>query len=215
MSEGVAAGYTQDQAGEWLEDGRALVEEIPNLRSQSLEAKRYARWSPLQEADLADELYLRAVALEHIVVQVRTVSRSLFDLAVEGELNSHPNRNIASLISNASYAVMANAELEDGANFEIATVNIANDLRTFCTNFAADLIGSVGRISQESLIKEFEMVSVINRIADSIDESSPALSEVAMPDEPAMQKIIQVSPIEQTLNLQNRIWREVRKFLRR
>ena len=215
MSEGVAAGYTQDQAGEWLENGRALVEEIPNLRSQSLEAKRYARWSPLQEADLADELYLRAVALEHIVVQVRTVSRSLFDLAVEGELNSQPNRNIASLISNASYAVMANAELEDGANFEIATVNIANDLRTFCTNFAADLIGSVGRISQDSLIKEFEMVSVINRIADSIDESSPALSEVAMPDEPAMQKIIQVSPIEQTLNLQNRIWREVRKFLRR
>ena len=59
------------------------------------------------------------------------------------------------------------------------------------------------------------MVSVIQRIADSIDESSPALSEVAMPDEPAMQKIIQVSPIEQTVNLQNRIWREVRKFLRR
>ena len=214
MAEGVAAGYSQSRAGDWLTEARQLVEEIPNLRSQSLEAKRYARWSPLQEADLADQLYLRAIALEHIVVQVRSVAQSLFDLAVEGDVNSEPNRPIASAISSASYAVMENAQLDDDANFEVATVSIANDLRLTCRNLAAELLGERLDSSQESLIKQIELVSSLQRIADSIDESSPALSEVAMPDEPATAKVM-VNPIEQTLNLKDRIWRSIRKFLRR
>ena len=215
MSEGVASGYSQTKAGNWLEEARILAEEIPALRSQSLEAKRYARWSPLQEADQADHIYLRSIGLEHIVVQVRTVARILFDMAVEGDINSDPNRQIATLISSASFAVTANGELNGNINFEIATLNIANELRHTCSTFAAELVGNVGRIHQESLVKEFELVSIIQRIADSIDESSPALSEVAMPDEPAMQKIIQVSPLDQAENLRARIWKSVRKFLRR
>jgi uncharacterized membrane protein YgaE (UPF0421/DUF939 family) len=215
MSEGVAAGYSQKKAGDWLSEGRQLVEEIPNLRSQSLEAKRYARWSPLQEADLADHLYLRAVALEHIVVQTRTIARILFDMAVDGDINSEPNRDIATLISNTSAAITSNSEIEDDANFDLITVNIANELRQVSSNFAAELMGNSARVSQDSLIKQFELVSTISRIADSIDESSPALSEVAMPDEPAMQKIIQISPIEQVETLSNRIWRSIRKFFRR
>ena len=214
MAEGVAAGYSQNRAGEWLTEARQLVEEIPNLRSQSLEAKRYARWSPLQEADLADQLYLRAVALEHIVVQVRSVARSLFDLAVEGDVNSEPDRPIATAISSASYALTENAQLAENTNFEVATVNIANDLRLTCRNLAAELLGERLDLSQESLIKQIELVSSLQRIADSIDESSPALSEVAMPDEPATAKVM-VNPIEQTLNLKDRIWRSIRKFLRR
>ena len=215
MSEGAAASYTQDEAGEWLETGRKLVEEIPTLRSQSLETKRYARWSPLQEAELADQLYLRAIALEHIVVQVRTISRILFDLSVIGEINNEPNRQIAALISNASYAVDENAEIALDANFEIATSKIANDLRIFASNYATDLIGRSSKIDQESLIKKFEIISTVERIADSIDESSPALSEVATPDEPAMAKIIQVSPIEQVESLRLKTWRMLRTFLRR
>lgn len=215
MSEGVASGYSQNQAGLWLEEARELAEVIPNLRSQSLEAKRYARWSPLQEAELADHLYLRAVGLEHIVVQVRTVARVLFDMAVEGEIHSEPNRQIATLISSASYAVTLNIGLEDNEFYELATLNIATELRHTCSIFANELIGSVGRINQEALVKEFELVSTIQRIADSIDESSPALSEVAMPDEPAMQKIIQVSPIEQVETVRIRLWKALRKFLRR
>ena len=215
MSEGVASGYSQTKAGNWLEEARILAEEIPALRSQSLEAKRYARWSPLQEADQADHIYLRSIGLEHIVVQVRTVARILFDMAVEGDINSDPNRQIATLISSASFAVTANGELSGNINYEIATLNIANELRHNCSTFAAELVGNVGRIHQESLVKEFELVSIIQRIADSIDESSPALSEVAMPDEPAMQKIIQVSPLDQAENLRARIWKSVRKFLRR
>ena len=215
MSEGVASGYSQPRAGDWLTSGREMIEEIPGLRSQALEAKRYARWSPLQEGDLADELYLRAVALEHIVVQVRTIARTLFDLAVEGDVNSEPNRQVATALSSASYAVLANTEIEDGANFEIITVGIANDLRLACANLAAEIIDNRNSITQEALVKEISIVSNIERIADSIDESSPALSDVSTPDEPAMQKVMKISPIDQTSNISRRIWRAVRKFLRR
>lgn len=215
MSEGVAGGYSQKKAGEWLTTARNMIEEIPGLRSQALEAKRYARWSPLQEGDKADELYLRAVALEHIVVQVRTISRTLFDLAVEGDVNSEPNRQVATALSSASYAVLANTEIEDGTNVEIITVGIANDLRTACANLAAEIIDNRNKISQESLVKEISIVSNIERIADSIDESSPALSDVSTPDEPAMQKVMQVSPIDQTTKLSRRIWQAIRQFLRR
>jgi hypothetical protein len=38
MAEGVAAGFNQKQAGNWLAKARLLAEEIPTLRSQALEA---------------------------------------------------------------------------------------------------------------------------------------------------------------------------------
>lgn len=39
MAEGVASGYSQDDAGKWLLRARILIEEIPNVRAQALEAK--------------------------------------------------------------------------------------------------------------------------------------------------------------------------------
>jgi hypothetical protein len=134
---------------------------------------------------------------------------------VEGDANSEPNRSLAAAISNASYAVQANSEITDGSNYELVTEGIANDLRLNSSNVAADLIANANHISQEALVKEISIISNIERIADSIDESSPALREIEMPDEPAAQKIIQVSPIQQTQKLQGRILKATRKFLRR
>ena len=51
MSEGVAAGFTESDAGKWLAKARLLVEEIPSVRAQALEARRYARWFPTAEQD--------------------------------------------------------------------------------------------------------------------------------------------------------------------
>ena len=215
MADGVAKGYSQNKAGDWLMKAREMIEEIPALRSQALETKRYARWSPIQEGDIADQLYLRAVALEHIVVQVRTISRTLFDLAVDGDINREPNSQVGLALSSASHAVLANTEIDDGVNSEIITVGIANDLRLACSNLAAEIIEARNELTQEALVKEISIVSNIERIADSIDESSPALSDVSTPDEPATQKVMQVSPIDQTTKLSRRIWRAIRKFLRR
>ena len=59
------------------------------------------------------------------------------------------------------------------------------------------------------------MVANIERIADSLDESSPAITDVITPDEPAHVKVMAVSPIDQTLRLNKRITNRVRKLLRK
>ena len=56
MSEGVAAGYTQKDAGSWLARARLLVEEVPAIRAQSVEARSHARWFPTAEKDVAEEI---------------------------------------------------------------------------------------------------------------------------------------------------------------
>jgi uncharacterized membrane protein YgaE (UPF0421/DUF939 family) len=56
MSEGVAAGYTKKDAGSWLARARLLVEEVPSIRSQSVEARSHARWFPTAEKDEAEEI---------------------------------------------------------------------------------------------------------------------------------------------------------------
>ena len=55
MSEGVAAGYSQKDAGKWLAQARLLVEEVPAIRAQSVEARGHARWFPTAEKDIAEE----------------------------------------------------------------------------------------------------------------------------------------------------------------
>ncbi len=57
MSEGVAAGYTRKDAGSWLARARLLVEEVPAIRAQSVEARRHARWFPTADKDEAEEIY--------------------------------------------------------------------------------------------------------------------------------------------------------------
>jgi hypothetical protein len=55
-------------------------------------------------------------------------------------------------------------------------------------------------------------VGNIGVIADSLDQNSPALKDVVTPDEPAKAKILEVSPLEQTATLWNRITQSVKKY---
>ena len=52
-------------------------------------------------------------------------------------------------------------------------------------------------------------------IANSLDESSPALHNVKTPGEPTGVKVIGLSPVIQTTKLSKRIWLALRNFLRR
>ena len=211
MSEGVAAGYTQKDAGEWLAKARLLVEEIPKVRAQALEAKSFARWFPTAEKDEAEELYIRGVAVEHTVVQVRTIARTLFDSAVEGGLADSTQRQIALALSAASYAITSKVEdiaTHDGHENSDAA---AEDVRLAGAQLAEVLIEEAGEVSSEQLVRSISLVSNIDRIADSLDESSPALKEVETPDEPASNKVMAVSPIDQTTELTRKITRPFRR----
>ncbi len=203
MSEGVAAGYSQKDAGRWLASARLLVEEIPAIRSQSVEARSHARWFPTAEKDVAEELYIKGIAAEHTLVQVRSIARTLFDSAVEGGIADSTKKQIAVALSAASYAISAHVDLPDDiSDFDSSPTD---DVREAGSVLAETLIEDGKDVEQEQIVRGLSIVANIDVIADSLDQNSPALKDVITPDEPAKDKVIQVSPLEQTTSLWNRL----------
>jgi Fusaric acid resistance protein-like len=183
MAEGVASTFDTAIAGRWLARGRNLVENIPNLRSQALEAKRSSRWLPNDDFATAEILYLRAVSTEHIIVQVRTISRTLFDLSIDGGVPERIRRELALALSTASYAVADKAESVD-------LEETANELRASASVLRDSVIKQSNVIASEVVVKLLSIVSNLDVISDSLDESSPAITDVLTPDEPAENKIL-------------------------
>jgi uncharacterized membrane protein YgaE (UPF0421/DUF939 family) len=212
MSEGVAAGYTQKEAGNWLAKARLLMEAVPSIRAQSVEARGHARWFPTAEKDVAEEVYVQGIAIEHTLVQVRTIARTLFDSAVSGGIADSTKKQIAVALSAASYAI--SSKIDDEEDFE-TTTTATDDAREAGAALAESLIEDAKDADQEQIIRGLSMVANIERIADSLDQNSPALKDVVTPDEPAHAKVMAVSPIDQTLKLNKRITKRFRKILRK
>ena len=147
MSEGVAAGYTQKDAGNWLAQARLLVEEVPAIRAQSVEARSHARWFPTAEKDIAEEMYIEGIATEHTLVQVRSIARTLFDSAVEGGIADSTKKQIAVALSAASYAISAHIDLPDDINDFSSSP--ADDAREAGSALAETLIEDGGDVDQE------------------------------------------------------------------
>ncbi|CAN2221968.1 Fusaric acid resistance protein-like [Candidatus Nanopelagicaceae bacterium] len=190
MSEGVAAGYTQKEAGNWLAKARLLVEEVPAIRAQSVEARSHARWFPTAEKDVAEEMYIKGIAVEHTLVQVRTIARTLFDSAVEGGIADSTKKQIAVALSAASYAISAHVDLPDDINDSGSSPT--DDAREAGTALAETLIEDGKDVDQEQIVRGLSIVANIGIIADSLDQNSPALKDVITPDEPAKDKVIKV-----------------------
>ena len=208
MSEGVAAGFDQEEAGHWLAKARLLVEEIPGVRAQSLEARGHAKWFPTAEVDEAEELYVRGVAVEHTVVQVRTIARTLFDSAVKGGIAEETKRDIAQALSAASFAVSSKAEQIKTAQGIADSRSATQDARIAGAALADSLMEASDDVDQEQIVRGISLVSNIGIIADSLDESSPALHDVFTPGEPAMNQVLKVSPIEQGARFGSRITKQ-------
>ena len=210
MSEGVAAGYTQKDAGQWLASARLLVEEVPAIRSQSVEARSHARWFPTAEKDVAEELYIEGIAAEHTLVQVRTIARTLFDSAVEGGIADSTKKQIAVALSAASYAISAHVELPDDINDFSSSPT--DDAREAGSALAETLIEDGKDVDQEQIVRGLSIVANIGIIADSLDQNSPALKDVITPDEPAKDKVIKVAPSKQVAGLWGRLRKALRKY---
>jgi uncharacterized membrane protein YgaE (UPF0421/DUF939 family) len=210
MAEGIAAGLTQKQAGNWLAKARLLVEEIPNLRSQAIEAKRYARWSPLAEVDEAESLYIQGVAIEHMMVQIRSMARTLFDSTLDKSRKDVVDRQIAYALSATSSAITEKLELLESENRNSQIDNIARDLRLAADNLTEELISQADDLPRTQFVRCISLVSQMKIIANSLDESSPALYSVSTPGEPSSAQVIGVSPVKQT----SKIWRSTLNALR-
>jgi uncharacterized membrane protein YgaE (UPF0421/DUF939 family) len=197
MAEGVAAGYVASDAGKWLAKGRVLIEEIPKLRAQALEAKRYARWSPLEQSDVADALYISGVAIEHTIVQVRTMARTLFDAAVDKNNFMSGNGELAQAILDCSSAILTKIEYVAQDSNTDQVDNVAHDLRLVGRILADHLFELAKTADQDQLVRAVSLVGNMNRIADSLDESSPALKDVKTPGEPLSSQVLELNPYQQ------------------
>ena len=205
MAEGIAVGYEANDAGKWLSKGRVLIEEIPKLRAQALEAKRYARWSPLEEEDAADALYISGVAIEHTIVQVRTMARTLFDAAVAKDNFMSGNGELAQAILDCSSAILTKIEyIELHSNIDQID-NVAHDLRLVSRVLADHLFAQARTVDQDQLVRAVSLVGNMERIADSLDESSPALKDVKTPGQPLSAQVLEVNPIQQGKRWRKRI----------
>ena len=205
MAEGIAVGYEAIDAGKWLSKGRVLIEEIPKLRAQALEAKRYARWSPLEQEDAADALYISGVAIEHTIVQVRTMARTLFDGAVAKDNFMSGNGELAQAILDCSSAILTKIEyIELHSNIDQID-NVAHDLRLVSRVLADHLFAQARTVDQDQLVRAVSLVGNMERIADSLDESSPALKDVKTPGEPLSAQVLEVNPIQQGKRWRKRI----------
>ena len=209
MSEGVAAGYTQKEAGNWLAKARLLMEAIPAIRAQSVEARGHARWFPTAEKDEAESVYIEGIAIEHTLLQVRAIARTLFDSAVSGGIADSTQKQIAVALSAASFAI--STKFDDDEDFE-TTTTATDDARDAGVLLAETLIEDAKDADQEQIVRGLSMVASIDRIADSLDQNSPALKDVITPDEPAHAKVMAVSPIDQTLKLNKRIIKRIRRI---
>jgi len=212
MSEGVAAGYTQKEAGNWLAKARLLMEAIPGIRAQSVEARGHARWFPTAEKDEAESVYIEGIAIEHTLLQVRAIARTLFDSAVSGGIADSTQKQIAVALSAASFAI--STKFDDDEDFE-TTTTATDDARDAGALLAETLIEDAKDADQEQIVRGLSMVASIDRIADSLDQNSPALKDVITPDEPAHAKIMAVSPIDQTLKLNKRIIKRISRIFRK
>ncbi len=207
MAEGVVTGYDEVTSGQWLAKGRVLIEEIPKLRSQALEAKRYARWSPLEAEGDADALYISGVAIEHTIVQVRTIARALFDAAVSGENFMSGYGELAQALLDTGAAILTKIEyIELHSNINQID-NVAHDLRRGSRLLAEHLFELAGTVNQDQLVRAVSIVGNMERIADSLDESSPALKDVKTPGEPAHMQVLEVNPIQQGKRWRNKVIR--------
>ena len=212
MSEGVAAGYTQKEAGNWLAKARLLMEAVPSIRAQSVEARGHARWFPTAEKDEAEEVYIQGIAIEHTLVQVRTIARTLFDSAVSGGIADSTKKQIAVALSAASFAI--SSKFDEDEDFE-TTTSATDDAREAGAALAENLIEDAKDADQEQIIRGLSMVANIERIADSLDQKSPALRDVSTPEEPARAKIMAVSPLDQTAKLNKRISKRMGRVFRK
>ena len=215
MAEGVAAGFNQKQSGAWLSKARLLVEEIPILRSQAIEAKRYARWSPLAEVDEAESLYIQGIAIEHMLVQIRSMARTLFDSTLDPARKDIVDRQVAYALSATSSAITEKLELLESENRDSQIDNIARDLRLAADNLTEELIEKDDQLPRSQFVRCISLVSQMKIIANSLDESSPALYSVSTPGEPSSAQVIAIKPVKLSTKLGKKISKNIRIFLHR
>jgi uncharacterized membrane protein YgaE (UPF0421/DUF939 family) len=175
ISEGVASGYNQEIAGHWLARARALVRKLPELRMQIGDAKGYTRWIRIKQREEAEKASLESLAIEHTLVQIRVIVRTIFDASVDRGIAEIARKETAVALSAASYALTAH--IEDPEEIVGAKQSPTQDLRDATDALTQVLMANNAKIEKAQIVKGLSIVSNLEIIADSLDYTSPALND--------------------------------------
>jgi uncharacterized membrane protein YgaE (UPF0421/DUF939 family) len=175
MAEGVASNYTQSDAGHWLARARALVRQLPKLRLQIEDAKGYTRWIRVGQREEAEKASRESLAIEHTLVQIRVIARTLFDASVDAGIADIARKETAVALSAASYALTAH--IEDPEEIIGAAKSPTEDLREATDALTQALVVNSAKVEKAQIVKGLSVVSNIEIIADSLDFTSPALND--------------------------------------
>ncbi len=219
MAEGLIDGYSLDEAGRWLARARLLVEEIPSIKNQVIEARVFAKWLPASRSANSEKLYLRSIAVEHMIVQTRATSRILYDLKLHGGVKVELSQGIGDLLSTASYALTVSAEDFRFDPYGGVKDPLTSEIRSSADALIALALADQDEITSGQIARVLAAVSSTVIIADSLDQISPAIRKVPTPQTAASQQVLAVSPIEQARTWQNRLYRlipgRIRSYLER
>ena len=219
MAEGLIDGYSLDEAGRWLARARLLVEEIPSIKNQVIEARVFAKLLPASRSANSEKLYLRSIAVEHMIVQTRATSRILYDLKLHGGVKVELSHGIGELLSTASYALTVSAEDFRFDPYGGVKDPLTSEIRNSADTLVALALADHDEIASGQIARVLAAVSSTVIIADSLDQISPAIRKVPTPHAPANQQVLAISPIEQARTWQNRLYRlipsKVRNYLER
>ncbi|MEJ0014406.1 MAG: aromatic acid exporter family protein [Actinomycetota bacterium] len=219
MAKGLNDGYSLDEAGRWLARARLLAEEIPSIRNQVIEARVFAKWLPASRTENAEKLYLRGIAVEHMIVQVRATARILYDLRLNGGIGSDLSRGIGGMLSTTSYALAVSAEDFRFDPYSGVKDPLTAEIRNSANALTGVALADSAEIARGQIARVMGVISSTIIIADSLDQISPAIRNVPTPEGPSSQQILAVSPLEQARTWQNRLYRlipeRIRSFLER
>jgi hypothetical protein len=214
MAEGLIDGYSMEDAGKWLARARFLAEEIPSIRNQVIEARVFAKWLPASRSANAEKLYLRAIAVEHMIVQTRATSRILYDLRLNGGVKPEIAQGIGALLSTASYALTVSAEDFRFDPYSLVKDPLTAEIRVSADSLTTLALSSHAEIDGGQFARVMAAISSTIIIADSLDQISPAIRNVPTPEAPASQRVLAVSPIEQARSWQDRLYRAIPEKIR-
>ena len=207
MAQGLSENYTLDDAGRWLARARLLVEEIPSIRSEVIEARAFAKWLPASKTEEAEKLYFRGIAVEHIVVQVRATTRILYDLKLHGEVNSDLSSGIGEMLSTTSYALIVSAEEFRFDPYSTVKDPLTAEIRSTAQVLTNVALANHDEVASGQLARVMGVISSTIIIADSLDQISPAILKVPTPEGSSNKPILAVSPLEQARNWRLRLYR--------
>ena len=207
MGEGLIDSYSLEEAGRWLARARLLAEEIPSIRNQVIEARVFAKWLPAARSANAEKLYVRGIAVEHMIIQVRATSRILYDLRLHGGVKAEISNEIGALLATASYALTVSAEDFRFDPYGGVKDPLTSEIRISAEALTQHALADYEDIASGQIARVLGVVSSTIVIADSLDQISPAIRNVPTPEGPSSQQVLAVSPIEQARSWQSRLYR--------